>query len=723
MRYAFVLESFEARTLLSAAVAKTVGESAGLRPQDNPTAPKFIDAVGTVHNAEDGNTGIDLDSSLKVHVLNYDFGTIDNTHLMRNSVLIKNLDAGTTLKSSDFLSKVITTGGGDAVIIAFKTLLPRNTHFSVELNYTGDPTYGNVPSGSKIRASTDTSTTYYADTTFNFSTGTYFAQSSLTSKFSVPQTLTQSQAASGDHGFTSVTMGPDGKLYASDSQGYIYAYTLNSDGTLGASTTINSIREHFGTNGVAVNRLITGIAFKPNSTATSMELWVSSGQYRFGNSPGGSDDTQKSADNFTGEVDGLSGDGLTKVEPLVIHIPRSTKDHMNNQIVFSPNSKSAFFGLAGMNAMGSADPTWGNRVENIYTAAIFSLKVGGENGIYNYINKVHGGPVDLLIDGTDTGTATGLVAGSTHYNVYKGSNPLRIYADGIRNDFDMVYDTDGHLYAGINGSSAGGNVPATPADASNVPIANRPDKDAKDSSGNYIYHTDPKDPTSPLKPYAGPSSPALTAVTTVEEDTLLDVKNGAYYGHPNPARGEYIFDGANPTSGTDSYEIKGNGTNGYSDGQPTDRSYTKPIYDFGQNYSPDGMFQYKSVNGLNTDLDGYILVCRYSSGGDILAIKPVDGKLDTTNNVQARIQGLTDLGTPLDVTEDTNTGNLYVAVLSDETGHGYLQLITPTNTAASVKKKSVAAASLVASTTPAKASAATSAFSSKSLVDDLDLNA
>lgn len=654
MRKAVLFEGLESRKLMSAvasaaAPVKVIGPTSGVSAQS--AQPVFVSVHGTVHASDgtaldDSDTGIDLDSALKIKIAVNDTGTIDNTHLGRPSVIITDIDTNTVLSSTSDLSKVITSGGGDTIIVSLKTRLSRNSHYSIEINA------ASTPSAYVVRTSDGSGTTNFADTTFDFTTGTYYAVPTVSSKFSAAA----AQSNAGNHGFTAVTWGPDGKLYAADTQGYIYSYAVGSDGTLASPTVITTIRDHFGG-----NRLITGIVFKPNSTATAMELWVSNSQYRFGNNPSGSDDVQKSADNFTGEIDALSGDGLATLQQLVIHIPRSVKDHTNNQIVFSPDGRTAYFGVAAMNAMGAPDSTWGNRPENIYSATIMQLRASGASSVYTYART--NGPVNLLLDGGNN--ATGADSSTWHYNIFKGSNPLRIYADGIRNDFDMVFATNGHLYAAINGSSSGGNTPATPTDLSTVPTQNRPDKDVNGTT------------------YSGPTAPGLTNVATVEEDTLLDVKNGAYYGHPNATRGEYVLDGGNPTNGVDPYEFAGTGASGsygYAAGQQPDRNYTDPVYDFGQDYSADGIIQYKSVGSKNADLNNYLLVARYSSGGDIFGLQPLaNGSIGKT---QANVQGLTNFGTPLDLTEDPNTGNLYVAVLTDETGSGSLQLVKPLTTTA-----------------------------------------
>src|SRR5207248_8683285 len=111
--------------------------------------------------------------------------------------------------------------------------------------------------------------------------------------------------------------------------------------------------------------------------------------------------------------------------------------------------------------------------------------------------------------------------------------------------------------------------------------------------------------------YTGPVVPGISQVTQTEHDWLFDVHALKYYGHPNPSRYEWVLNGGNPTSGVDPYELPQ-----YPVGTQPDRNYRGPAFDFGQNYSPDGVIEYNG-NAFNGALNGKILVCRYSGGDDI----------------------------------------------------------------------------------------------------------
>ncbi|MGC4033795.1 MAG: Ig-like domain-containing protein [Tepidisphaeraceae bacterium] len=635
-------ETVEARKLFSSTASNTVnviGETSGVYAA--VTTPTFVSLeVTSTDNPSNPAAAADLNTAIRLTISGG--SGIDPTNLIRAAVRLTDLTSGKVYKSSDpdsELQRLKTTGGGDALIIQTNDPLTANHQYRVEVN----GTY--VTSNNRVR---DVDGNIFASYTTTFTTGTYLPASDPTINFD--QYL---QSAPGTKTFACVAIGPDHKLYAGTTDGYIYRYTIGSDGTLSGEQEITTIRDN---NGGA--RIITGIVFDPGSTADNLAIWVSHNQYRIGSNPSGSDDFGKSADNFTGKVSVVSGANLQNYQDKIVGIPRSTKDHMNNQIIFDPSGKNIYFGVAGMNAMGAADTTWGNRVENIYSASIIRAKIGGELGLNQWVHDK--GPVNLAIDG-DQNTADGLTAGTLHYNIYKGTNPVRLFATGIRNAFNMVFDSYGHLLANVNGSSAGGNVPATPS-FSSVPVANRIDKDSyKNSDGSYATYT-------------GPSSGSLTNVRQVEEDKLLNVVEGKYYGHPNPSRGEYIYEGGNPTAGSDNdpFEIAA-----YPAGQQPDRNYAYPVLDYGTNYSPDGILQYKSVGGKNANLDGYILSTRYSGGADILALKiNKDGSVDESATKE-RINGFTHLGSPLDIVEDMTNGNIYVVSLEIDLSAGSIMLLKP----------------------------------------------
>ncbi|WP_433293588.1 Ig-like domain-containing protein [Actinoplanes sp. CA-030573] len=215
------------------------------------------------------------------------------------------------------------------------------------------------------------------------------------------------------------------------------------------------------------------------------------------------------------------------------------------------------------------------------------------------------------------------------YNPAGTNAPLTLYATGVRNAYDLVWHRNGHLYTPTNGSAAGGNTPASSASCPS---------------------------------YTGPVVPAITNNGQAETDYVFDVKRGRYYGHPNPTRCEFVLAGGNPTAGTDPFQV-----NAYPAGTLPDANLDLAgIYDAGLHASADGVIEYRGGA-----LDGKLLIVRYSDGQDIETFDvAADGKLA---NRSTGITGFTGFSQPLDLTEDTANGNLYVT----ELGGNRITLLRP----------------------------------------------
>jgi hypothetical protein len=399
--------------------------------------------------------------------------------------------------------------------------------------------------------------------------------------------------------FTSVVVGPDHKLYAATLNGEIDRFTINADGTLGAAQVINSI---ITANGGA--RTIIGLAFDPAATASNLVLWVSHSFFWDGTTTG---------PDWAGKITRLSGADLATVQDYVVNLPRSIRDHETNSIAFGPDG-ALYISQGSNSTMGAPDSAWGNRPEHLLSAAILRLDP----------SLVTTRPLDVKTE-----------AGGT-YNPFAAGAPLTIYASGVRNAYDLVWHRNGQLYAPTNGSAAGGNTPATP---SPLPAACQ---SRVDSATNGAY--------------TGPQVPALTNVATAQDDYLFRIVKSGYYGHPDPARCEWVLNGGNPTSGTDPSQVSQ-----YPVGTQPDRNWRGAAYDFGLHFSPDGAVEYKG-NAFGGALDGKLLVTRYSAGDDIIALTPGGANLDIVS-VDTGIAGFSGFVDPLDLTEDLGSGNLYVTEL------------------------------------------------------------
>ncbi|MCJ8164146.1 InlB B-repeat-containing protein [Pontibacter sp. E15-1] len=424
----------------------------------------------------------------------------------------------------------------------------------------------------------------------------------------------------GSDGFTSLVIGPDRRLYAATSGGKIERWRILEDGTLSEHETISP----FG----ASRRLLIGFRFDPAATATNLIAWISHSSPEFVSAP-----------EWSGQVSriDLSSPTAPVVEDYIVNLPRSLKDHATNGIDFGPDG-ALYFVQGGNTAMGAPDAAWGYRPERLLSGAVLRLDIA--------LAQQQVLPIDAKTE--EGGT----------YNPYAPGAPLTIYASGIRNAYDLVWHSNGQLYVPANGSAAGGNAPAL-------------------TSG---------DTWSNGEVYTGPNVPAMNDIRDTQSDYLFRVLKDGYYGHPNVLRHEYILNGGNPTAEVDPGEITWmqNGNQfGYPVGTQPEPNYRGWAYDFGLNKSPNGVIEYKS-DAFSGKLKGKLLVCRFSGGDDIMVLEPGTSVLDIIRATEgAAVPGLRrPFANPLDVIEDTQTGNLYISEYFDGNGDGQprITLLRTTNT-------------------------------------------
>ncbi|QOV91332.1 PA14 domain-containing protein [Humisphaera borealis] len=472
---------------------------------------------------------------------------------------------------------VSTSGAGDTITYQPYGPLDANTQYTFE-----------VTAGVK-----DTGGATFVPFSMNFTTGTEITPTDTNIAFQKVELTT----ATGQQ-YSSVQIGPDGKLYASSLSGLIQRFTINSDGTLGAAENITTVQTANGG-----NRFITGIVFDPSSTANNLILWVNNAQYAF-----------EGASDWTGKLSRLSGANLENYQDYITGLPRAVRDHLNNQMTFGPDGKM-YFAMGSMSAMGQADNAWGLRAEHLLSAAVLQIDTAA------IATRISSGLGALSVR---TEGAT------TNYDPWATNAPVKIYATGVRNAYDLVWTRGGVLYAPTNGSAAGGATPASPAGG---------------FTGTRIDQAQ-------NGPYTGPTVPGIAQVNVSEPDFLFKIEQGGYYGHPNSTRGEYVLNGGNPTDLVDYLE-----TSQYPTGTQPDRNYRGAAWIFGKNHSPNGVIEYQG-NAFGGRLDGKLLVVRYSGGADVVALT-LDANGAVTESTSG-ISGLSGFVNPLDLTQDLSNGNLYI---------------------------------------------------------------
>ena len=564
-----VIEALEGRALFSLSFPTAPSLLPGMyrtlsaAPQADSITPQAVGESPTITNSRPGpgatNVLRDAHITADVRLPNSGHG-VDESTLTSATVKLYRTTAGTPVTAD-----LDTTGGGDAIILQPHALLAANTSYTFE-----------ITSGVK-----DTSGASFTPYKIKFNTGSATSTTPTTASFAKT-----ALPITGGQKWTGLAFGPDGKLYASTLAGKIYRYTVDAAGGLSDAELIDTVRNNNGG-----NRLISGMAFDPASTASNLILWVSHSQ-----------STLENASDWQGKVSRLSGANLDGYRDVVVGLPRSIRDHVTNQPTFGPDG-ALYLNQGSMSAMGAPDNAWGNRSEHLLSGAILRIDTKAISGTLNVKTE----------------------SGGT-YNPFASGAPVTIYAEGVRNAYDGVWHRNGHYFVPANGSAAGGSTP----------------------SGGGVG--------------------ALSDIQETQADFLFDIKKGGYYGHPNPKLGNYVLNGGNPTSGIDENEIAR-----YPVGTQPDSNYRGDVYNFGKNYSANGIIEYQG-NAFSGTLDGKLLVVRYSGGDDIVILTP-----DKNGNIVATEKGgpgLTGFNDPLDLVQDPRTGFIYVA----EHGGERITLLTPNPT-------------------------------------------
>ena len=554
------------------------GDDAGVPDAGPPPPPR--PSVRDI-DPPNGYTFVGRDTAVKLDVNLPNVGQgVDETTLTSDNVRL--------LRTSDMMpiaATVNTTGGGDAIVLQPTSVLDSRTNYTFQLSDRVTDQGGNP----------------FIPFTSTFTTGD-FTNQKIDPRYRYA--VINPPLWNGTP-IDSLVFGPDGKLYATDLLGVVWRWTVAPDGSL-------TNEEQWP--GLA-GRTLIGIAFQPGAPNV---FWLSTNAPVY----------IQPAPDWSGTLTKVTIDPaqpgfVASFEDVVFGLPRSAKDHMTNSLAFGPDG-ALYVTQGSTTASGAPDPTWYNRHEHLLSSALLRLDMSllADAGLpLNVQTEVPEPPPDGGFP-PNLGPPLPVWDGGIYDPTAPGA-PLTLYGTGIRNAYDLVWHSNGHLYAPANGTAAGGNTPGSP-------------------------------------PGVTPVVPPLIGVAT-QDDYLFDVVPGGYYGHPNPSRGQYVLNGGNPTAGIDPDEVATSDAGvGYPVGILPDKNWKGSIYDFSRNRSPDGALESKGP-AFGGALKGYLFVVEYSAGDDVVAvpIPPDGGTIDRTRVLQVA-SGLSD---PVDIAEDTATGNLYVAQL------------------------------------------------------------
>ena len=575
-----------------------IGFGDGLRPDNiDPTASFAFDVVVA------GNRGGVLETSL-------------------NGDTVKLIE---TLTGEEVAISLNTTGGFDAVVINPTLDLKENTSYTIVVD-------GLLDQGSNEDAIPVPRE--FQKYTTSFVTG------------EAPEVVDREVAftdevQASEGGFASVALSPDGsQIYVSTLFGAVIRWDLDS----GTGEIVAASRQQLNLPELAGEAII-GFVFDPND---DNRVWITA-----------NDGGLNNADDFTGEIYTLdlgTGTDFTATANLVVTgLPRSAKDHLSNSLAFRENPDAdqpdqpshLLYLIQGSNsAMGAPDSAWDWRAERALSAGIIEIDPRiADNGTpldvqteeawratttssvaidpFSDPNNPHGSDYDGDGNYTEVAyqfTAHGKAFVDGFYNPFAEDAPVRSFANGQRNAYDLVWHSNGKLYVPTNGSAGGANSPDDPSTTT--------------------------------------VNEGLIGIPT-RNDYLFAVEEGGYYGHPNHILGNFILNGGNPTSGNDPAEVSQ-----YAVGTDPDPNYRGFAFDFGRNASPNGAAEYTSgVFGSN--LQGAVIVTQYSGPNNLIALTPgADGNIAESQVLRRPDGSEIDPVDPLDVIVNPATGQMYVVTFA-----------------------------------------------------------
>lgn len=264
-------------------------------------------------------------------------------------------------------------------------------------------------------------------------------------------------------GPTNVAFGPDGRLYAATVQGKIEAYTLDDNGDVVATQTINTLTS-------ASNKGILGIAFSPFDAPNPVRLYVAHNQL-FAN--GG--ECFEGVSPYSGQVSVLTGPNFDVATPLITGLPVSNHDHGINGMQFD-NAGNLLICSGGNTNAGIPACNIGDVPESPFSGGILKAEVWRPdfNGSVQYVERSTGAINMDQVFGDNVEPIRGL--------------DLTVFAPGLRNAFDLVYTTANRIYATDNGPNPSFGPASTSATTQSPGDPNEGDELVRIEADHYYGH-------------------------------------------------------------------------------------------------------------------------------------------------------------------------------------------------------------------------------------------
>jgi glucose/arabinose dehydrogenase len=306
---------------------------------------------------------------------------------------------------------------------------------------------------------------------------------------------------------TSLQFGPDGRLYVAQQNGLIKIYEVKRNGAndyaVTAIQTIRSVKRipNHNDNGVlnknVTDRQVTGILVR--GTAANPVIYVTSSDPRIGGVSRLGDKGDVNLDTNSGVLSRLrwTGSRWKKVN-LVRGLPRSEENHSTNGLQLDRSTNTLYIAQGGNTNMGARSHNFALLPEYALSAAILKVDLDSiGNNTYdlptlNDEDRAGNPDAHDPFGGNDGKNQARLVSGG----------PVKVYAPGFRNPYDLLIAKSGKMYTIDNSSNAG---------AGDVPVKEGP---------------------------AGVCTNQRNEGGTTQDEALHLVKGRGYYGgHPNPTRG------------------------------------------------------------------------------------------------------------------------------------------------------------------------------------------